>query len=93
MLQASIILNVVLILVVAYMVFVHTGLIKDEDKNFIPDSIESKVKKMKADLAEMKARLGEELEDVAEAVKEVGNQIDDIPEALSTKRKGRKTKK
>lgn len=93
MLQASIILNVVLILALVYMIFVHTGLIKDEDKNFIPDSIEDKVKTMRADLAEMKARLGEELEDVAEAVKEVGNQIDDIPDALSTKRKGRKTKK
>ena len=93
MLQASIILNVVLILALAYMIFVHTGLIKDEDKNFIPDSIESKVKKMKADLAEMKSRLSEEIEDVTEAVKEVGDQLGDIPDALTTKRKGRKAKK
>jgi len=90
MLTVSIILNFVLILGLVYMVFVHTGIIEDKDKNFLPDSIEEKVKKMKSDLAEMKERLSDELEDVADAVKEVGDQIEDIPGAISTKRKGRK---
>ena len=94
MLTASIILNFVLILALVYMIFVHTGLIKDEDKNFLPDTLEDKAKKMKADIKRMKTRLADELDDVGEAIKEVGDQLDDIPKAISgKKRAGRKTKK
>ena len=40
----SIIINVILLIAIVYLVFVHIGAIKDEDKNFIPDSLEDKVK-------------------------------------------------
>lgn len=94
MLQASIILNVVLLLSLLYVIFIHTDIIKDEDKNFLPDTLEDKAKKMKADLKEMKTRLADEIDDVGEAIKEVGDQLDDIPKAISgKKRAGRKTKK
>lgn len=87
---ASIIINFVLLLALVYMIFVHIGFFKDEDKNFIPDSLEAKVKDLKEDISEIKSRVGEELDDVKDAVKEVGNQLDDIPAAMKTKRKGRK---
>ena len=90
MLEFSIILNVILLGALIYMIFVHVGFVKDEDKNFIPDSIEDKFAQLKKDVVEIKSRLGEELSDVGDAVKEVGNQIDDIPGAFKTKRKGRK---
>lgn len=94
MLQASIILNVVLSLSLLYVIFIHSDIIKDEDKNFLPDTLEDKAKKMKADLKEMKTRLADEIDDVGEAIKEVGDQLDDIPKAISgKKRAGRKTKK
>lgn len=86
----SIIINVVLLIAIVYLVFVHIGTIKDEDKNFIPDSLEDKVKGIKQDISEIKSRLGEEIGDVKDAVKEVGDQLGDIPDALKTKRKGRK---
>jgi len=92
MLTFSIILNIILLLSLIYVIFVHIGSVKDENKNFIPDSVEDKVKKIKNDISEIKARLSEELSDVKEAVKEVGNQMDDIPDAFKTKRKGRKNK-
>lgn len=86
----SIIINVILLIAIVYLVFVHIGAIKDEDKNFIPDSLEDKVKGIKQDISEIKSRLGEEIGDVKDAVKEVGDQLGDIPGALKTKRKGRK---
>ena len=86
----SIIINVVQLIAIVYLVFVHIGTIKDEDKNFIPDSLEDKVKGIKQDISEIKSRLGEEIGDVKDAVKEVGDQLGDIPDALKTKRKGRK---
>jgi hypothetical protein len=86
----SIIINVILLIAIVYLVFVHIGTIKDEDKNFIPDSLEDKVKGIKQDISEIKSRLGEEIGDVKDAVKEVGDQLGDIPDALKTKRKGRK---
>jgi len=88
----SIILNIVLILALTYVIFIHIGFVKDEDKDFIPDSIEKKFAQLKEDVSEIKERLGEELSDVGGAIKEVGNQIDDIPDAFKTKRKGRKNK-
>lgn len=88
----SIILNIILIISMVYLVFVHLGSVKDENKNFIPDNIEKKFAQLKEDVSEIKERLGEELSDVGGAIKEVGNQIDDIPSAFKTKRKGRKNK-
>ena len=67
------------------------GLTQDENKNFIPDSIEDKFNKLKEELSHRVDRVGEELKDVSEAIKEVGNQIGDVPKAASGKeRKGRK---
>jgi hypothetical protein len=90
----SIILNVVLILALVYVIFLHTGFIKDEDKNFIADSVEKKFADIKEDVGEFKSRVGEELGDVVDAVKEVGNQIGDLPGAVTGKnRAGRKPQK
>jgi len=90
----SIILNVVLILALVYVIFVHVGFVKDEDKNFIADSVEKKFADIKEDVGEFKSRVGEELGDVVDAVKEVGNQIGDLPGAVTGKnRAGRKPQK
>ena len=90
MLQVSLILNGVLLVVSGYQLFLLTGKIQDNDKDFIPDDLENKVADIKEKSAMIKKRLAEEVNDIKEAIKEVGNQIDDIPEAFSTKRKGRK---
>jgi len=90
MLTFSIILNVILAIALTYVIFLHYGAIKDEDKDFIPDTLEDKFAQLKKDVVDIKDRLGEELSDVGDAVKEVGNQIDDIPGAFKSKRKGRK---
>jgi hypothetical protein len=69
----------------------HLNKIKDEDKDFIPDAIEDKVKKIKAETKHRAKRIKEELNDVGAAIKEVGNQIGDLPDAAKGKtRKGRK---
>jgi gas vesicle protein len=90
MLQFSLILNGVLLVVSGYQLFLLTGKIQDNDKDFIPDDLENKVADIKEKSAMIKKRLAEEVNDIKEAIKEVGNQIDDIPQAFSTKRKGRK---
>ena len=69
----------------------HLNKIKDEDKDFIPDAIEDKVKKIKNETKHRAKRIKEELSDVGAAIKEVGNQIGDLPDAAKGKtRKGRK---
>lgn len=69
----------------------HLNKIKDEDKDFIPDAIEDKAKKIKAETKHRAKRIKEELNDVGAAIKEVGNQIGDLPDAAKGKtRKGRK---
>jgi len=69
----------------------HLKKIKDEDKNFIPDVIEDKAKKIKEETKHRAKRIKEELNDVGAAIKEVGNQIGDLPDAAKGKtRKGRK---
>lgn len=94
MLTFSIILNFVLVLALVYVIFLHTGLIKDEDKDFIADSVEKKIADVKEDVGQFKSRVGQELGDVVDAVKEVGNQIGDLPGAVTGKdRAGRKPKK
>jgi hypothetical protein len=94
MLTFSIILNIVLVLSLVYVIFLHIGFIKDEDKNFISDKLEKKVADIKEDVAQIKSRVGEELSDVADAVKEVGNQLGDLPGAVTGRqRPGRKPEK
>jgi hypothetical protein len=69
----------------------HLNKIKDEDKDFIPDVIEDKAKKIKNETKHRAKRIKEELADVGAAIKEVGNQIGDLPDAAKGKtRKGRK---
>lgn len=90
----SIILNFVLLLALVYVIFLHLGFIKDEDKDFIADKLEKKVADIKEDVGEFKSRVGEELGDVVDAVKEVGNQIGDLPGAVTGRqRAGRKPEK
>jgi len=94
MLTFSIILNFVLLLALVYVIFLHLGFIKDEDKDFIADKLEKKVADIKEDVGEFKSRVGEELGDVVDAVKEVGNQIGDLPGAVTGRqRAGRKPEK
>lgn len=74
------------------------GWLKDEDNDWIPDVVESKVESVKNEIAELKSdlkatqeRLSKELADVGKAIKEVGNQVGDVPKAFSgKKRPGRK---
>jgi len=86
----------IIILVISLIVnfilgLMHLNKIKDEDKDFIPDAIEDKAKKIKAKAKHRAKRIKEELNDVGAAIKEVGNQIGDLPDAAKGKtRKGRK---
>ena len=69
-----------LILVAAYIYMLYSGRVEDDNKNYIPDSVEYRVKRLK-----------EEIKDVKDAIKEVGNQLGDIPSALKGEtRPGRK---
>jgi len=69
----SLLANLVLILM-------HKGIIKDKDKDLLPDELEFRGKRIK-----------EELDDIVKAVQELGNQIGDLPDAAKGKtRKGRK---
>ena len=69
----SLLANLILILM-------HKGIIKDKDKDLLPDELEFRGKRIK-----------EELDDIVKAVQELGNQIGDLPDAAKGKtRKGRK---
>jgi len=69
-----------LILLAAYIYMLYSGRVEDENKNYIPDSVEHRVKRLK-----------EEIKDVKDAIEEVGNQLGDIPSALKGEaRSGRK---
>ena len=64
----------------AYIYMLYSGRVEDDNKNYIPDSVEYRVKRLK-----------EEIKDVKEAIKEVGNELGDIPSALKGEaRSGRK---
>ena len=80
----SLVANIVLALM-------HLNKIKDEDKDFIPDVIEEKAKKIKEATMHRLSRVKEELTDIKNSIAEVGNQIGDLPDAVKGKtRKGRK---
>ena len=69
-----------LILLAAYIYMLYSGRVEDENKNYILDSVEHRVKRLK-----------EEIKDVKDAIEEVGNQLGDIPSALKGEtRSGRK---
>ena len=69
----------------------HLNKIKDQNKNFIPDAIEEKAKKVKEATMHRLGRVKEELTDIKNSIAEVGNQIGDLPDAVKGKtRKGRK---
>ena len=69
----SLLANLILILM-------HKGIIKDKNKDLLPDELEFRGK-----------RIQEELNDIVKAVRELGNQIGDLPDAAMGKtRKGRK---
>jgi hypothetical protein len=83
---------VIIIGIAVYVIALHKGKIKDEDKDFIPDSFEIKATQVKDDIKHRVKRVKEEISDVKAAAKELADQIDDIPKAAG-KRKGRKPKK
>ena len=76
--------------IVAYLIMLHTGKIKDADKDFIADSVETKVEEIQVNAVNKLNRLKAELKDVAASIKEVGNQLEDLPKSLKGKRAGRK---
>ena len=76
--------------IIAYLVMLYKGKIKDTDKDFIADSVEDKVEEIQTNAVNKFKRLKEELKDVATSIKEVGNQIEDLPKSLKKKRTGRK---
>jgi len=76
--------------IIAYLVMLYKGKIKDIDKDFIADSVEDKIEEIHTNAVNKFRRLKEELKDVAVSIKEVGNQIEDLPKALKNKRTGRK---
>ena len=76
--------------IIAYLVMLYKGKIKDIDKDFIADSVEDKIEEIHANAVNKFSRLKEELKDIVVSIKEVGNQIEDLPKALKNKRTGRK---
>lgn len=90
------ILAVALIFSVGIILFIstlHSGKIKDEDKDFIPDVIEDKIEEIKEEVQERAAVVKLEIEDVAEDIGKAIDGLDDIPKAIAgAKRKGRPKK-
>mgnify|MGYP003154305611 CR=1 FL=1 len=76
--------------IIAYLVMLYKGKIKDTDKDFIADSVEDKIEEIHTNAVNKFSRLKEELKDIVVSIKEVGNQIEDLPKALKNKRTGRK---
>ena len=77
-------------IVIAYLFMLHSGKIKDADKDFIADSVEVKVEEIQVNAVNKLNRLKAELKDVASSIKEVGNQLEDLPKSIKGKRAGRK---
>jgi len=77
-------------LVIVYLVMLHSGKIKDADKDFIADSVEVKDEEIQVNAVNKLNRLKAELKDVAASIKEVGNQLEDLPKSIKGKRAGRK---
>ena len=93
-----VILAVIAALGGVYAILLHTGKIKDEDGDFVPDVVEDKVEDIKEDIAEVKAevkrrakRVKEEIKDVKDAGENLVNQTKDVVDAVKGKpRRGRK---
>lgn len=91
-------MNVPLMIVVSifaltlmYIILIKRKKIKDENKNYIPDSVDEKIKQTKVRIARVK----EETMDVVKSVKEVVKQAKDANTTIYTgggNRKGRKKK-
>jgi len=80
----SLLANLILILM-------HKGIIKDKDKDLLPDELEDKAQKVKEATMHSLSRVKEELIDIKNSIVEVGNQIGDLPDAIKGKeRSGRK---
>jgi len=77
-------------IIIAYLIMLHSGKIKDTDGDFIADSVEQKIEEIQVNAVNKLNRLKAELKDVAESIKEVGNQLEDLPKSLKGKRAGRK---
>ena len=77
-------------IIIAYLIMLHTGKIKDADGDFIADSVEAKVEEIQVNAVNKLNRLKAELKDVATSIKEVGNQLEYLPKSLKGKRAGRK---
>ena len=81
-----------------YLYNLYNGNIKDDDGDFIPDSVEEKVEDIKEDIKEVKSevkrrvkRVKEELSDVKDAGKNLAKQTKDVADAVKGKpRRGRR---
>ncbi len=79
--------------IIIFISTLHSGKIKDEDKDFIPDDLEDKVNEIKEEVQERIEVVKLEIEDVAEDIGKAIDGLDDIPKAAAgAKRKGRPRK-
>ena len=66
--------TLVAVVAAAYFVLLYTGKVKDEDKNFIPDSVDEKIdeaKELVDDIKETVDEVAEEIADVIDEAKDV----------------------
>lgn len=84
------ILGALSLLVITLIILMKTGVIKDKDKNLIPDELEDIYSKIDSRVEELKL----EYKDVKQAVEELKEQLKDLQDAAKgKKRRGRKPKK
>jgi hypothetical protein len=90
----------ILLTLIIILVFLHKEVIKDKNKNFIPDTVEEKIEEVSEKIEETvevikhrTKRVKQEADDVVKAFCKAIDGIDDLGEAAKgAKRKGRKKK-
>lgn len=92
-----IIVGVLAILAGAYVYSIRTGKIKDDNNNYIPDSVDTKVEAVKETVEDVKVvvkevkrrakRVQEELKDVKEGAENLAAQVEDVIDAAAGKPK------
>jgi len=65
------VLIIIAVLVAGVLVATKFGLLKDEDKNGVPDAVDAKVNQVKVKVEEVKAKVEDVKEDVEKVVKVV----------------------
>ncbi len=86
------VLIIIAVLVAGVLVATKFGLLKDEDKNGIPDAVDAKVDQVKVKVEEVKAKVEDVKEDVAEVVKVVKKATKKPAAKKPATKKAKKTK-